>query len=193
MRAILTRLFVLMVLGVVAASCSSGRAQQVVEDRPTLVVPPVPPRSIEPPPPTEPPVIEPVPDIPPPSAPPAKPKPTATRNSTEAKPDPNKQEPLPDVATGTAPPPQPVPNLRTPTTPSGPEATRQIRDILQRADGLLNRVDYQKLSDDRKANYNTAKQWILQADEALKKEDLTLARSFAERAENVAKQLEAGR
>jgi outer membrane biosynthesis protein TonB len=177
----------------VAAGCASGRAQ-TVEDRPTLVVPPVPPRSIEPPRPAEPPAIEPVPEIPPATTPPAKPKPPANRNTTEPKPVPQPtQEPIPDSGTGVTPNPPPVQPLRTPTTPSGPDATRQIREILQRAEAMLAKVDYQRLSEDRRANYNTAKNWMAQADEALKKEDLTLARSFAERAENIAKQLEPGR
>jgi hypothetical protein len=185
------RILLTLILGATAAGCASSRAQ-VVEDQPTLIVPPVPPRSIEPPPPTEPPAIEPVPDIPPPSTPPVKPKPTVTRNSSEPRPDQARPEPPVQDATATSsvPNPAPVAPLRTPTTPSAP----QIKEILDRASVTLNtRVDYQKLSDDGKANYNQAKAYIDQAGEALKKEDLALAKSYADRAENIAKQLATGR
>jgi len=184
------RLFVLLVLGLTAAACASSRAQQIVEDRPTLVVPPVPARSIEPPQPTEPPEIPPVPDIPPPSAPATKPKPLAggrTGNATEPRTETKPEQPIPDSGTGSSiPNPPPVAPLRTPTTPSAP----QIKEIIDRASVMLNtRVDYQRLSDDGKANYNQAKAYIEQAGDALKKEDLALAKSFADRAENIAKAL----
>ena len=177
---------VLLLTLAVSAACSSGRAQ-VIEDRPTLVVPPVPPRTIEPPllvepPPADPPV-EPVPAT---TTPPNKPKPTP-RN--ESKPEPKPETP-PETTNATVPNPPPVLPLRTPTTPSGPEATRQVREVLARAEYVLDKVDYQKLTPDRRATYDSAKSFMTQADEALKKEDLTLARSFADRAENIAKQLE---
>jgi len=183
-------LLLLLMLGVSASGCASGRAQ-TPEDQPTLVVPPVPPRAIETQPLIEPPVVEPVPDLPPPPANAPRPRPSPNRTA-EAKPDPKSETP-PDVAAASTPNPAPVPPLRTPTAPSGAEAARQIRDILERANNALAKVDYQRLSADRKANYNTAKNYMDQATEALKKEDLTLARSFAERAENIAKQLESGR
>ena len=88
-------------------------------------------------------------------------------------------------------PPPPVAPLRTSTTPTGPEATRQIREILDHAaDARQGRL---ALSDDRKANYNSAKAYMQQAEEALKKEELTQARALAERAVNIAKLLQSGR
>jgi hypothetical protein len=81
--------------------------------------------------------------------------------------------------------------LRTPTTPSGPEAVKQIREIIDRTSQVLStKVDYQKLSKDRKANYDTAKNYLNQAEEWLKKEDLTQARLYAKRAEEIAQLLE---
>jgi outer membrane biosynthesis protein TonB len=171
----------------VSAACSSGRAQ-VIEDKPTLVVPPVPARNIEPPPPVEPPPVDP-PEDPTPAVdpPPSKPK-SAPRNETKPE---SKPENPPEATSAAAPNPPPVAPLRTPTTPSGPEAARQVRESLARTDSILSRVDYQKLTGDRRANYDQAKSFMSQADEALKKEDVTLARSFADRAENIAKMLEA--
>ena len=176
-------LVVLLAAGLGAAACATGRAQ-IPEQPPTLVVPPVPPRAIEPPavvePPVEPPPVEPAP--PPPAATTKQSKPRA---AIEPKPDP-KQEPPPDVV-ATVPP--PVAPLRTLATPTGQEAERQIREILESTQKLLDKVDEPQLSDDRKANLTSARAFIQQAYEALKKDELTLARSLAERAQNIAKLL----
>jgi hypothetical protein len=178
---------VLLLMVAATAACGSARAQ-VIEDQPTLVVPPVPPRTIDPLPATEPPAIEPVPELSSSPAPSPKPKAAAPRN--EAKPDPKPEVP-PDTnaSSGTTSPP-PVEPLRTPTTPSGPEAMRQIKESLARTDNVLSRVDYQKLTPDSRATYEAAKSFMLQADEALKKDDINQARAFALRAENIAKKLE---
>ena len=172
-----------------AAGCSS-RGPRVIEEHPPLVVPPVPARTIEPPPVTLPPPIEPPVDPPPPPAAASKPKPTTRENN---KPEPKPETP-PETASvtgaATTNPPPPVAPLRTPTTPVGPEATRQIREMLARAQSILNNVDYQKLTPDRRATYDSAKSYITQSEDAMKKDDLMVARSFAERAEIIAKQLE---
>jgi hypothetical protein len=178
-------LVLLLLLGGCAA-CSSARAQ-VIEDKPTLVVPPVPPRSIEPVAAAEPLPAEPEPaPTPPPSAPP-KAKSTA---KNDVKPEPKPDAPPPETPATVPNPPPPVGPLRTAATPTGPEATRQVREIMARAEGVLSKVDYQKLTADRRATYDSAKRYISQAEEALKKEDVTLARSFADRAESIARQFE---
>jgi outer membrane biosynthesis protein TonB len=184
----LVKRLVLLLMTTGLAACASGRAQ-VIEERPTLAVPPVPPRTIAAQPPVEPPVSEPIvePVAPLPAAP--KPRPNRTPASSEPKPDPKPEQPV-ETANATVPNPPPVAPLRTASTPTGSEATKQIRETLQRADGILSRVDYQKLSADKRANYDTAKAWMQQADDAIKKDDLRLALLLAERAENIAKQLE---
>lgn len=183
---------VLLLLTIGLSACASGRAQ-VIEDRPTLAVPPVPPRTIEAQPPVEPPAAEPIVEPVPPLPPAPKPRPNraanSSNNNSEPKPDP-KPETTGDTANAAAPNPPPVAALRTPSTPSGPEATRQVKEALQRTNGILSKVDYQKLSPEKRENYDMAKAWMQQADEAMKKDDLRLALSFAERAENIAKQLE---
>lgn len=184
-----------MVPGVSAAafalmlSACSSRGPRVIEEHPPLVVPPVPARTIEPPPVTLPPPVEPPVDPPPPPTAASKPKPAARENKPEPKPE-TPVEPGAAPGAAAAIPPPPVAPLRTPTTPVGPEAARQIREILTRAQSILNNVDYQKLNADRRGAYDLAKSAITSADEALKKDDLLLARSFAERAEVIAKQLE---
>jgi outer membrane biosynthesis protein TonB len=179
----------LIAMAAAASACASSGAQ-ILEDRPALVVPPVPPREIEPPVIVEAPPVEPLPEVLP--APTTIAKPTARSNRPESKPDPKPEAPA-STAEPPLPTPAPVTGLRTATTPSGPEATRQIRDMLDRASAVLNKIDVQKLSDDRQANYRAAKSFIEQGWDALKKEDLALARSFARRAEDIARQLESSR
>jgi outer membrane biosynthesis protein TonB len=182
---IVKQLLLLVMLAVFASACASSRAR-VIEDSPTLAVPPVPPRAIEPQPTVEPVEIEPVAPLPTPSSTPPKSRP-ATPRANEPKPEPKPETP-PETAATAAPPP-PVAPLRTATTPSGPEAIRQIRDTMQRAEAILRRVDYQKLSEDRRQTYNAAKNYVQQAEEKIKQEDLQLALNFATRAETLAKTL----
>jgi outer membrane biosynthesis protein TonB len=187
----MTRLALLLLGVALTAACASGRAQ-VIEDRPTLAVPPVPERSIEPQPPPPLPTVEPMVEASPIAASSPKPRPTARNpesRQAEAKP-----ENQPEATTAaTTPPPAPVAPLRSSSTPSGPEAVKQIREILQRTEGILSRIDYQKLGLDRRATYDGAKHWIQQCEEKIKQEDLLLALNFAKRAEEAAKSLETGR
>ena len=181
------RLALLLVIALGASGCVASRAQ-MPEPQPTLIVPPVPPRAIEPAPvvetPVEPPPVEP---MPPPTTN-SKPKPS--RPAAESKADPKQDAPVEPAAA--APAPAPVAQLRTPATPTGPEAVRQIREILDNTQKMLDSVQ-PPLSDDRKANLTSARALMQQSEEALRKEELTQARSFAERALNIAKVLLSGR
>jgi hypothetical protein len=178
----------LLVIGLGASGCGASRTL-MPEPQPTLIVPPVPPRAIEPPPvveiPVEPPPVEPL----PPPASSSKPKPS--RPAAEAKAEPKQDVPIEPVAVPPAAPP-PVAQLRTPASPIGPEAVRQIREILDNTQKMLDSVQ-PPLSDDRKANLTSARALMQQSEEALRKEELTQARSFAERALNIAKVLLSGR
>lgn len=184
------KIFVLIALVLPAAACATARAHVPPEDRPALVVPPVPPRVIEPLPILEPQAIEAVPDLPAEPASPPRPRPAApNRPATESKPE-VKPDTVPDPAI--APPaPPPVSQLRTPATAEAPEAARQIREVIDRATRLLNSTVRDSLSNDRQANYDAARSWLQQADEALKKNNLELAKSLADRAEQIAKLLSA--
>lgn len=182
-------LAVLLLVGLGATGCVTSRAQ-IPEQPPTLVVPPVPPRDIEPPVIVEPPVEPPPAPAP---APVATSKPSRPRPAAD-KPEPKPAEPPPDSGAN-LPTPPPVAPLRSAATPSGPEATRQIKEILDTTQKMLDKVDLGTIekSDDKKANYESAKNFLRQADEALRKEELTQARLFAERAQNIAKQLQPSR
>lgn len=183
-------LVVLLATGLGEAACATGRAQ-IPEQQPTLVVPPVPPRAIEPAPVVEPPVEPPPVEPPPPTPTTNKPRPPRPQ-ADASKPDP--KEPPPETLT-TVPTPAPVAPLRTATAPTGQEAIRQIRDILDSTVKMLDKVEKAEspLSDDRKANLSQARALVQQTEDALKKEELTQARSFAERAQNIAKLLLSGR
>jgi outer membrane biosynthesis protein TonB len=181
------RLALLLVIALGVSACVTNRAQ-MPEPEPTLIVPAVPPRAIEPPlvveTPVEPPPVEP---LPPPTT---NSKPRPSRPAAESKADPKQDTPVEPVAATPAP--APVAQLRTPATPTGPEAIRQIREILDNTQKMLDSVQ-PPLSDDRKANLTSARALMQQSEEALRKEELTQARSFAERALNIAKVLLSGR
>ena len=85
------------------------------------------------------------------------------------KPEPTKQEPPPESG-ATVPTPPPVAPLRTATTPSGPEATRQIREILDNTQKMLDKVDRRRSrATIGRRTSTTAKAFMQQADEALEK------------------------
>jgi hypothetical protein len=158
---------------------------------PALEVPPVPPRVIEPPPPLPAPQPEPVGDLPPAQPPTtAKPKPQArdTTQKPDPKPDPTTVEQPPVTAAN--PPAAAVPPLRTSRTADSVQAERQIRDIIGRANALLGKVNYQKLTAERQKAYNQAKQFIEGAEGAIRDAKFEYALELAEKAETLAKELQ---
>ena len=165
------------------AACKTARAATPVE-RPNLDVPPPPPRIIEPAPPVEAPPPEPVGELP--SATPtggtSRPRPPAQK--PEAKPD-----TPPDPAPVAAPPPANPTQLRAPGLASGPETAGEIRAILDRAKGLLNSIDYRRLTRPQQASYDTAKRFAEEGEKELKTANYVLAKELAEKAERLAKEL----
>jgi hypothetical protein len=179
----------LFALIVPAMACASARAQTPPVDHPPMAVPPVPPRTIEPIPPSEPVPLEPVAEMPTTPANPPRPRPP---QRDPARTDPKveiKPETPPDPATAQPPAAQPVPPLRPQGSADGPEMARQVRETIDRAKKMLDSIDAGTLSAERKLNYDTARDFIKQAEEAITQEKLVFAKSLAERAEGVAKQL----
>jgi hypothetical protein len=85
--------------------------------------------------------------------------------------------------------PKPPPTLQTaPATVEG-EVERGIRTTLTKATAELNRVDYRALNADARTQYDTAKRFIGQADEAMRAKNLVLAKNLAEKAATLAAQL----
>jgi outer membrane biosynthesis protein TonB len=169
-----------------SGACASASAK-VPADRPTLEMPAPPPRVIEPTPQPEPSIPEPVGELPPAAPPNPRPRPTPNR-------EPPRAEPKPETpAVETAPPVAPVtppPQLRTPGTADGAEAVRQVRDVLDRANKTLGSIDYRRLNKDRRGQYDTAKNLITQSEDALKKSTFDIARKLADKADQIAKELQ---
>jgi hypothetical protein len=154
-------------------------------------VPAPPPHAVAPPAPVEPPAPEPVAELPP-AVPPA----TRTRPPRETPRDTPKAESKPDPSDSGAPLPQtpsqpaaPVPPLRTPSTADDQSAARNTRAVVDRARGMLNAIDYRQLTTERKVEYDTAKHFLEQADDAIKNGNYVYAQSLGEKAETIAKEL----
>jgi hypothetical protein len=69
---------------------------------------------------------------------------------------------------------------------------RGIRASLTRATADLNRIDYRVLNADARTQYDTAKRFVRQANEAMRSKNLLFAKSLADKAAALAAQL-AGR
>lgn len=178
--------------GLLSSACVTTRAQTPTQ-RPALEVPPVPPRVIEPVLPPEPATLEPIGELPTAPAPPSRPRQnpprdTAREAKSEAKPP--EAPPVEANPAPVTPPPQPVGPLRTSRTADGPQAERQIKDIIGRANGLLAKVDYQKLSVAMQKAYNEAKQFAELAEAAIKDAKFDYALELAEKAETLARGLQ---
>jgi hypothetical protein len=177
------KIALLVMLGPLASACASAQARSPME-RPALEMPPVPERVIEmthlePAPP------EPVGELPPPPAPAPTPRPrnTPPRDTTAKPPDPKPEA---------APAPAPVlPQLRTPGTPDGPEASRLVGEVVERARKMLKTIDYRGLSAARRAEYDSANRTIKQSEAALKEGKFDIALNLAEKADRIAKELQA--
>ena len=173
-----------------SSACAATRAQ-TQEPRPPLEVPPVPPRVVEAVLPPQTPQLEPVGELPTtPTPPPVRPRPTTrepAQPKSEAKTPETAAEP---PATAAAQPTPTVPPLRTARTADGAQAERQIRDIIGRANGLLGRVDYRKLSAERRKAYDQAKQFIEGAEGAIRDSKFEYALELADKAETLAKELQ---
>jgi hypothetical protein len=179
------------VASLAAAGCTRAQAR-VVPEPPPLDVPAPPPRHVEtieaelPPP--EPAVPEPEPQAP------ARPRAsTPVQQRDAARPEPPKVDVSPPAEQTTRPADelkgQPQTTLQ--TTPAGREAQleRTIQDMLVRANANLNRVDYGRLNADARTQYDQAKRFISQAQDALRAKNLVFAENLADKANTLAGQL----
>ena len=185
------KLWLLVLMAPLAAACAHAQAK-TTPDMPALEMPSAPPRDVEP---AE---VE----VPPPATlvteparnPPARPRPPAP---PAPRPEPPKAEPpkldtppveLPKVEEPAKP---PTTLQTTPATAEG-EVERGIRASLLRAGSDLNRVDYRALNADARTQYDMAKRFVAQADDAIRTKNLVFAKNLAEKAATIAAQL-AGR
>jgi hypothetical protein len=173
--------------GLMAGGCRHPQVRTVPE-MPALEVPPPPSHRVES---VEAAVPEPMPliEVPAPTAPepPRVPPPSPPRDAVRV--EPPKPEPVPEQ-------PKPAEETRSPattlqTTPADREEAleRRIRASLKTAADVLNRVDYRKLNGDVQLQYDTAKSFMRQAEDALRTKNLVFAQTMADKAVTLAGQL----
>ena len=185
------KLYPLLLVAVLASGCVHTAAK-ATPDAPPLDMPAPPPREVdtsEPEPPQPVPLVsEPARNAPPRTRPPTR-ETSAPRVAEPPKQEPPKVEPPVETTPIIEEPPKPGSTLQTtPATAEG-EVERGIRVSLQRASSDLNRIDYRLLNADARTQYDTAKRFIRQADDAIRTKNLVFARSLADKAVTLAAQL----
>jgi hypothetical protein len=171
---------------ITATGCASkAKAATTGPDGPPLAMPFPPPRVIAP---VEEQIVEAAPPVTVPEPSPAAPNPTTK------KPPAPRTDPPAVVAAPTPPPPAPVePTREVRAVPSlSPAEEKKVLDVMARATRDLNRVDYQKLSVEGKAQYNQSKRFSTEAEQAIKERNYVFAMVAAEKAATLAGEL-AGR
>jgi hypothetical protein len=171
-----------------AAGCAKARASALPAG-PPLETPLPPPRVVSSPIESEP-IVTAVPPIegPSPRTPPNAPRAAAPR--------PERTEPPPATAASqvppppaAAPPPVDEPPRTLQTTANATQAEQRIRGLLANATRDLGRIDYRALSADAQAQYDIAKRFTEQADEAMKGKNIVFAEQLADKAAALAAQL----
>lgn len=180
-------LAVVCVAAVLASGCMRARAS-TVPSLPPLDMPAPPPRvlmpievAVE----VEEPEPEPVPPEEPRRAPPP-PRPRAAAPSPPVEPPKAAEEPKP-------PPPPPATTLQTTPAAEQGEVERAIRATMTKAGADLNRIDYRALNANARTQYDTAKRFIQQAEDAIRLKNLPFAKTVADKAAVLAAQLLGGR
>jgi hypothetical protein len=129
--------------------------------------------------------VDPVPTVDPSPAeialapPPARTPPRAVTRPEPVKPEPLRSEPERPAASGAALTLKPAPGVAAQTENS-------IRSLLERATRNLQRVNYAALNADGRAQFDTARRFMQQADEALKAGNLAFASKLADKAATMA-------
>jgi hypothetical protein len=122
---------------------------------------------------------------------PTPPRPRATTPAAETPrttPEPSRTEPPVDVAKP-ADESRPATILQTTPAQQEGEAERRIRTLLAQATTDLNRINYRALNADARTQYDTAKRFVNQAEEALRAKNQLFASNLADKAAALAAQL----
>jgi len=159
-------------------ACAAKAQVRSEVEVPLLDPPPPPPRVVaaypEPEPLTIAPTAEPV--------VPSKPTPRPARPEQRPEPPANATEPVESVAR-----PTPPPSLTlTPTPGSEAQTVSAIRDLMGRAARDLSRVNAGALNTDGRSQYETARRFLQQADDALKARNIVFAGRLADKAATMA-------
>jgi hypothetical protein len=176
----------MLLLVAMVSGCARARAK-TVPTIPPLDMPPPPPRVIQPIQ-TETEVQEPLPapeEPRRPQPPPVRPRPSPSADANRP------AEPPPPAPVPAAPAGPPSPNTVLQTTPTAEqgEVERGIRATMTRAMAVLNRVDYRILNADARSQYDTAKRFVQQAEDAIRMKNLPFAKNLADKAAALAAQL----
>ena len=126
-----------------------------------------------------------------PSAPPRKP-PAATPKpevKDPARTEPPAPPPVESAKPAADPPKLPPTTLQTTSADAEEREDQQIRGLLGKASHDLKQVDYMRLNSDARAQYDTAKRFVTQAENALRAKNLVFARTVADKAAALAAQL----
>ncbi len=177
------RALVLVCFACALASCHRQRVA-TEPDLPPLAPPPPPARVVTPPDTSqEPPTPAPEPEQRPPRR-------LTPRNQTARESAPKTEPPKPAAPPVSTPPPanQPQPATTLQTTPPATqlEMDRQARGLLAQARYDLGRVNQSALNSDGRGQFDTARRFIEQADEALKEQNFVLALRLADKAATIA-------
>jgi len=167
---------VVLALLTLGAGCATTRAAAPIV-APPLDVPPVPARVIVP-------EIDEMPTV---AEDPAAAKPAVPKTDPARPPD-RAEAPKPEELPA-APKPDEAPRVRTPETRNDDQADRDVRAVMARAQAALQTVDYRTLTAAARQQYDTARRFIAQADNALKIRNYVFARNLADKADTLARQL----
>ena len=170
-------------------ACSARAKAQTLADGPPLTVPIAPAHQV---------ALEQIVEAPPSELPPAAepekpaPRPAATppnRATAARQAEPRTETPAPAPAPAAAPQPPPeAPVIRAqPAASAGDE--RKAQDLMKKAAGDLERVDYGKLSKDGKAQYDQSKRFSEQAQQAIRERNFVYALTLADKAATLAAEL----
>ena len=174
----------LCVIATAAPGCARARAN-TVPGGPPLEVPAPPPRIVVPL------AVEAEVPEPEPTVPEELPRPPARPRAPTPADIPARPAEAPKVADEVPRPPSPVAPTTLQTTPAAEqgEVERAIRATMARAGGDLNRIDYRALNADARTQYDTAKRFIEQAEDAIRMKNLLFAKNLADKAAVLATQL----
>jgi hypothetical protein len=172
-----------------SAACAHGQAKTIAE-LPPLQMPEPPPRVVEPAEPQPTPVVA-LPDEPRINLPP---RPATPQRTDTPRPEPPKTDSAAPANADQARPPEDNPRPNAPTLQTTPtqregEVERRVRILIAQAMNDLNRVNYQALNADARNQYDTAKRFAIQAEEAVRARNLVFASNLADKAAALAAQL----
>jgi len=181
------------VAGVGLPACARQKPRSTPVAQGPLEVPAVPPRVLAPVAvPAEPPAT-PEPEERTPSGPRRqRPRPQPRPAEPSARPEPAPEADRPEAAEAAPPdvkPAEPKTVLQTPLTAGDAETERRIRDVIARARRGLSQVEVQGLGPDARAQHDTARRFLDQAEEALKARNYMFASYLADKADLLARGL----